>query len=46
MPEERLPLTVATLLATIQGLLAQQVPKAQRTRVLAFALERLVPEER
>jgi AcrR family transcriptional regulator len=41
VPEAQRPLAVAALLATIQGLLSQHVPKPQRTRVLAFALQRL-----
>ena len=37
----RRDLAVAALLATIQGLLAQRAPPAERRRVLAYALARL-----
>jgi AcrR family transcriptional regulator len=41
VPEAERPLAVAALLATIQGLLARRVARAERERVLRFALERL-----
>jgi AcrR family transcriptional regulator len=41
VPEDERPLAVAALLATIQGLLSQQAPRAERSRVLSFTLERL-----
>jgi hypothetical protein len=41
VPEDERPLAVAALLATIQGLLSQQAPRAERGRVLSFTLERL-----
>ena len=41
VPEPERPLAVAALLATVQGLLGQRLPPAERARVLGFALERL-----
>lgn len=44
VPEEDLPLTVDALLATIEGALHQSHTHAERERLIAFALARLVPE--
>ena len=44
VPEEDLPVTVDALLATIQGALHERHTHAERERLIAFALRRLVPE--
>jgi AcrR family transcriptional regulator len=41
VPEPGLELAVDTLLATIQGVLSQDLPPARRRRIVGFALERL-----
>jgi AcrR family transcriptional regulator len=46
VPDDQRALAVAALLATIQGLLSQHAPRAQRARVLRFALDRLAPAAR
>jgi len=43
VPDDERTVVAETLLATIQGLLAQRVSRTRRTRVLNFALERLAP---
>lgn len=43
VPNGERAVVVDTLLATIQGLLAQRVSRPHRARVLGFALERLTP---
>ena len=46
VPEDELDIAVETLIATIQGALIQQLPAGERKRVIAFALERLIPADR
>lgn len=46
VPETERPLAVATLLATIQGLLAQRLSRAERRPPLEFAIRRLTAPER
>jgi AcrR family transcriptional regulator len=43
VPESELPAAVDALIATIQGALFQPMKPADRRRLIAFALERLVP---
>ena len=45
VPDEDLPAAVDALLATIQGALLQQHTPAERRRLIAFALRRLVAED-
>ena len=44
VPDEDLPVIVDALLATIQGALHERHTHAERERLIAFALKRLVPE--
>jgi AcrR family transcriptional regulator len=43
VPDDERAVVVDTLLATIQGLLAQRTSRSHRARILSFALKRLAP---